>query len=440
MPVQLDYTPELHQKEILDFLVNTATHFDSSQPTENDYTFVESREAGKDQTSLFAILKETYNVLDRTIVVSNFDAIIPIEQPAILTVRMNLLIVDSLTDGELRAKIIAAFRAYDPSTGVDVDDYVMNELSQESGLNSDMFQVIPSFALDKNGNKIEHRNQVNALLALYNDIKGSGKISLTGGSKVVIGTGTSFKTEINVGSVLQTTQNIQLGIVESIVDNTELTLRRNVVMSEANLEYNIGVETKFFMAQETNLARYFRRKGFRAVRVRQEFLEAPYNPSNDPVHQIESTNEADLDNVIKQDSVGLECGDLEIKKIKIAEVLAYPEFKTELVWRMVKIGCVKTLVPWFHKSKIRWTIVTLYACVGHRQNLANYILHRIETCAEGSALASTVIGIWFGNLASALVAFKALFVACIENYVGEEINCIVPDLATLSEKGLWEDI
>jgi hypothetical protein len=440
MPVQLDFTAQLGQKEIFDFIMDYNTNFESTQPVENGYSFIEKKNVGTEYTSLFVQLKEIYNVIQGTIVVSNFEAIIPIEQPTTLTLKSNLFIIDTLKDEQLRAEIITAFISYNPALEIDVEDYINQKLSQEPRLSSNMFQVLSSFSLDKIGKKIEHRNQVNSVLALYGDLNGSGTISLTSGSKTVTGIGTFFKTELNPGSIIQSLQNVRLGIVDTIVSDTELKLKLNSVASDETIGFHIGVETEFYMVNETNLTNFLRRRGLRAVLSNQEYLEIPYNPTHDPIHEIESIDEADLSNIIIHDSAGLECEKLVIENIKVTKVLAYPEFKTEIVWRMVKIGCVKTLLPWFHKTQVRWTIITLYACIGHRRNLAPYILHRIVSCAEGSALSSAVIGIWFGNFASALVAFKALFVQCIETLVGEEINCIVPDLATMSEKGQWKDV
>ena len=65
----------------------------------------------------------------------------------------------------------------------------------------------------------------------------SGTISVTGGSSNVTGTGTAFLSELSVGNILRTMDNIQIGTVASIASDTALTLTNVPATSRTNIAY-----------------------------------------------------------------------------------------------------------------------------------------------------------------------------------------------------------
>ena len=68
----------------------------------------------------------------------------------------------------------------------------------------------------------------------------TGTVTCNTSSNAVTGSGTSFTTQLNVGAWLGNTAGNTVGIIDSIADNTHLTLTANaaVAISGANARYN----------------------------------------------------------------------------------------------------------------------------------------------------------------------------------------------------------
>lgn len=68
----------------------------------------------------------------------------------------------------------------------------------------------------------------------------TGTVTCATNSKVVTGSGTSFTTELNVGAWIGNTSGNSVGIVQSIANNTSLTLVSNasLAINAANARYN----------------------------------------------------------------------------------------------------------------------------------------------------------------------------------------------------------
>ena len=57
------------------------------------------------------------------------------------------------------------------------------------------------------------------------------------GSTAVTGTGTTFTTELSIGSVIKTAVGVVIGTVASITDNTHLTLASNALITYSNITF-----------------------------------------------------------------------------------------------------------------------------------------------------------------------------------------------------------
>ena len=68
----------------------------------------------------------------------------------------------------------------------------------------------------------------------------TGTVTCNTSSATVVGSGTAFTTQLNVGSWLGNTTGTTVGIVKAIANNTSLTLTANaaVAISAANIRYN----------------------------------------------------------------------------------------------------------------------------------------------------------------------------------------------------------
>lgn len=383
MKIQLDYTPELAIETIYKFvLAPTEYVFTSQEPAESGYYLAASRDAGEKIISLFVEVREYYNVLHRSSVISSFDVVIPIQQPVTLRIKSNLLIRNTVPNA-LASKIVLAFNNYDPKSGIDAIDYANQQLAREPQFTTDMFMVSASFQLDKHDEhgriwpRKEYRNQLEVILAIYNG----------------------------------TDQNSQLDVLG-----------------------------------DQKLGDYFKAKGYKAVLVRRENLLRPSNLPKDSLREIEQKKPADItsmishiDNLVRQNSTGLQCDELETEKTRIVHV-PIPEFKTEWGWKLVEIGCVKTHLYLPGKVYIRDNLKILYACAGHEKRLAAHFKQQIISCTTNSALAAGVIGIWLSSLGVALIAFKSLFFQCIKASIGEDIVCLFPELVVLTETTDWREL
>ena len=67
----------------------------------------------------------------------------------------------------------------------------------------------------------------------------SGTISTSTTSDKVTGTGTNFLTEISVGNIIKTINNVVIGTVASIKKNDELYLVSNALSRNTNIQYNV---------------------------------------------------------------------------------------------------------------------------------------------------------------------------------------------------------
>jgi len=432
--VDINYVPEITEQEISKFIFDSKTQkFAGSIPTEPGYNLLGTKISGSQATDLLANRKEYYNVYYNRTLVSDFSVIIPIVQKAMLSITAYMLVKPSVS-GPDQDKIRQALANYDPSIGVDAAEYASLQ---------DQFTIRCSFELEKTGDPIEHKEQLNAMLAQYMDVKGTGKITTMGGSNKVTGIGTKFLTELFPGSVLMLATRSTIGIVKSISSDLELILEKNAINSGNNIEFIIDVQSRFYVAGETiSVSDYFRKKKYRVVKMKPENLEMLEKPAIDSIHEVEGNDPAALvDAIVQTDAKPLDCNaKIIVDQVKIIDIMAWPEFKTEFVFRKVKIGCVEVPLPWFHETKVRYTIKTLYAAIGRPDNIDQLVKDQLIDCAKYSAGAAVVVGIWLENFPSALIAFKALFGKCVVSTVEGDLICLIPDLVILSESTPWRDI
>jgi hypothetical protein len=73
----------------------------------------------------------------------------------------------------------------------------------------------------------------------HTTIVGNGTISTIAGSNTIVGSGTSFNTQIIVGATLLDSTGIVIGVVSNVVNSTHLILVENANISLLNLSYQI---------------------------------------------------------------------------------------------------------------------------------------------------------------------------------------------------------
>jgi len=184
----------------------------------------------------------------------------------------------------------------------------------------------------------------------------------------------------------------------------------------------------------------FSRKGYRAVQIEpRENLTQHTEPAKDKIHEIESKNPDDIDAIVKHDA-DKDCGNIVVVKTRITTIFHVPEFKSDPVWRWVRIGCINLYLPWFTHMYVRDNMKVLYACIGHNNNLQPFLVQQLIDCSKVSALSAAVIGVVLVSVPVALVVFKALFIKCVSVFAESEIGCLVPDLVVESEVGQWKRV
>lgn len=163
-------------------------------------------------------------------------------------------------------------------------------------------------------------------------------------------------------------------------------------------------------------------------------------PEKDP-NILESDSVEDdpspiIDELVREETKVLDCGQIEVVKQRVATLLQWPEFKVEWEPKRVKIGCVRITIR-LPVLYIRTTKLALYYFYGKIQNLGILIEKIIETCALRGILAGAIIGVALSNLQAAIVAFRTVFVECIKSQAQQAIVCLIPGLLIIKEKGGW---
>lgn len=85
---------------------------------------------------------------------------------------------------------------------------------------------------------------------------GTGTITAGTSSDQVVGTGTSFATELAVGSVIETPDGVVLGFVESIEDSTNLTLTASATAVVTNSAFVFATSEAGFIIRQKGKTKY----------------------------------------------------------------------------------------------------------------------------------------------------------------------------------------
>jgi hypothetical protein len=126
------------------------------------------------------------------------------------------------------------------------------------------------------------------------------------------------------------------------------------------------------------------------------------------------------------------------KNIATLPIPTWIEFKTETECHWEENDCFKTRVC-LDVPYSRETYTTLFATMIYSVD-QDGILNILEHCVVESALASAVIGLVTENFPAAIIAFKALTLACIKEHALKEFPCMVPDLFLVSEARDWHRV
>jgi hypothetical protein len=404
MPVPTSYSLNLDRPEVYAFLQDPAqTTWSEPDPTKAGYSksgvpniavgTIINRDSGsppKPCTLTWGI-HEYYNVIEgkddtahppnKGVVVSQFDVIIPVDQPVSITVFAVLFTKDGISQ-QAKTMIEAAFQQYDPTSGVDPNDFAYSKMPADHSITPSMFDVFYTCRVQKNGNAIEHDDQLNKILGQYDG----------------------------------TTQ----GIVFPFPGQPG-----------GNIHGDDG---------------YFVRRKIGAYLVKKENIGHIPDVTTDPLHEAVNPTKPPaqiIEDVAKTEGNEQGCGeDFDLQEFRIMELLAYPEFKVD--WRnfSLTVGCITVIVT-LPVLQIRTSEIDLYAYTRYPKNLGDYVVKAIVDCIIEAALAGAVIGVALGNFAAALEAFDALFTECLKDKFGQFISCMIPGLELITKvqgDGQWHDV
>ncbi len=133
-------------------------------------------------------------------------------------------------------------------------------------------------------------------------------------------------------------------------------------------------------------------------------------------------------------ALGSEC-----KRFKIASTSNWPETKTEMVNRCVKIpfnGKACTKVPKVYRRTCKKTV---FAEVCYPSNFSDSIKKDIEKCATGAAVAAVAAAIATGA-SGALPVFELAFKGCLAAKIGDKINQVKFSVKSEKECSSWKGI
>lgn len=182
MNIEIDYSIEFKRKEVFEFIFDTAQNtFQSPLPVIENYTVSGNTLAGKIQEieediegtvqemplKLFGQVKEHYSIFNGRTLVSNFEALIPVEQGIELSILCHLFIKDGTPSADI-TRIQQVFNQYDVNSGLDPVRYAEQKVI-ELGLAEDIFTVKNSYEIKKSGQLIEHRDEIDRKLAIINN-------------------------------------------------------------------------------------------------------------------------------------------------------------------------------------------------------------------------------------------------------------------------------
>lgn len=371
--IQLDYGINLDKLEIYDFASDPyRTDFSSPLPTEKGFNIVNPGKLAGTHDVAIFAAQREYYAVSQRKNVVGNFKVIVIVEQPVIAAVTSFLLVRDNVSADAKTKIVAGFAAYDPNTNPDPIKYATANMGGD--ITSDMFVVRASFTLHKSGAAKIHDEELKKILALY---------SGTGGGSLFVG-------------------------------------------------------------HQDNLGRNLLDTGIAVKKIGEERVGRVPEPEHDLLHvrQVKSVHDGQEIDAVVSDIARLATPAVEgclfaaRENMRIASIVAWPEFKIDWVDVSVRIGCVNVIfsVP---VLRIRISSLVLYAYVVHVNNLEQVAIDTIRGCIVKAALLGAVVGVVFANFPVALAAFEAVFEDCVYFNLGADAVCMAPGLALLVESSAW---
>jgi len=148
---------------------------------------------------------------------------------------------------------------------------------------------------------------------------------------------------------------------------------------------------------------------------------------------FDANDGAALQNHLEQEFEEIGCSNadyqMEVTEHEIKEIIQFSEFKTIIAWKWIRIGCCKTKL-YYPKVLTRGAAKVVCVEVMSPDNLGATLKQILEDCGKKAANTSLAVAFiaWVtdDSLDKALIAFKSVFIECVEDRFGEFFSCIVP--------------
>jgi hypothetical protein len=184
------------------------------------------------------------------------------------------------------------------------------------------------------------------------------------------------------------------------------------------------------------------RKIRRVCPEKEEFVGRVPSPKQDP-HKVELSagqNPEDAIKSIANDDTPTVCGELKENDWPLLTLATWPEFKVD--WRdfAFDIGCGIRIVLTLPVLQIQWSAVDLWIYTKYPPSWSN-VLNQIVTCAFNAALSGAVVGVVLLDVVAGLTAFVAAFENCIQEHLGQTIECMIPGIGLVTRvASKWQDV
>lgn len=392
MTFDFSFTENLKKIEIGKYALSTKSNYQSKIEIKEGFNFIDKRAAGFDFIPFMFFTKENYKITSSEGILGTFTIVVPhkIELKISLFVNLYAKIGNDIDSDKI---ILDSFKEYDPLIIKDPIDFI-NEKQKSTNISFDSFELSSSYELEKIDIK-----KIQTQLITYNENR-----------DYILN---SFKNSDN----------------NSILKIAKKPNGDSLSIGEYLSNKNIRVEK---IANE--------RIG--DDEIYDEIIFDYYPENNKTVY--EGNNISNIEALIKSQNKNLDCPNLEDPKNRmqfdIFEIKDYPEYKVVWIWKMVTIGCLKTILflPVL-KRQLNIKKLIAYVSIIKLNEIESLIKSQVENCTINAAKEAVVLALYNNDIEQAINLFRMSLQKCIKINIYNNINCLNAGLFILTEEGEWEE-
>jgi hypothetical protein len=154
MPIKTDTILDTNTQAFSDFVLDqNSTRLEFPTKPIPNFTQAASRYVGRQLSGsvefpdIFLGERHYCQIIENRVVIGDFNILCPIRLTVALNANVHLYIADAVTDAKLRNQMIDLFNNYDTASGIELNDYWMQ--NNGGNITSKMFYVVPSCSLER---------------------------------------------------------------------------------------------------------------------------------------------------------------------------------------------------------------------------------------------------------------------------------------------------